>query len=273
MVFRREARSDGRQTGERGVMGVMRRTILIGSLVFLAGGCATLTKPLSKPELRQSEKADFKIVAPHLAALMKVQGDLPPRPECPIGFAVLKTSALNAWVSVPSEPRKPLPPVKALGETKEAPPPDPTPPLPPRCHKFDLVLTSAVLVLPRDQLRAVIAHELGHVYLGHIESLYAEQTLRNGAELFVIGVIPFLVLHAGTYPFMSPFSGNQEGEADRLAVDLLVRSHSSCRALVTVLERFQRTQEQSSTPRFEWLSSHPSPERRIEKVRELCRAR
>ena len=167
-------------------MGVMRRTILIGSLVFLAGGCATLTKPLSKPELRQSEKADFKIVAPHLAALMKVQGDLPPRPECPIGFAVLKTSALNAWVSVPSEPRKPLPPVKALGETKEAPPPDPTPPLPPRCHKFDLVLTSAVLVLPRDQLRAVIAHELGHVYLGHIESLYAEQTLRNGAELFVI---------------------------------------------------------------------------------------
>ena len=254
-------------------MGEMRRTILIASLAFLAGGCAALTKPMSKPELRQSQRADYKIVAPHLAALMKIQGDLPPRPECPIGFAVLKTSALNAWVSVQSEPRKPLPPVKALGETKEAPRPDPTPPLPPHCHKFDLVLTSAVLALPQDQLRAVIAHELGHVYLGHIESLYAEQTLRNGAELFVIGVIPFLVLHAGTYPFMSPFSGNQEMAADRLAVDLLVRSHSSCRAFVKVLERFQQAQEKSLIPRFEWLSSHPSPERRLETVRELCRGR
>jgi len=56
-------------------------------------------------------------------------------------------------------------------------------------------------------------------------------------------------------------------------VDLLVRSHSSCRAFVKVLERFQQAQEKSLIPRFEWLSSHPSPERRLETVRELCRGR
>src|SRR2546427_5443238 len=125
------------------MVGVTRRTILLSSLVVSLAGCAILTKPA----LRQSDRADFKIVYPHLAALMKVEGDLPPRAACPIGFAVLKTPALNAWVSVQSEPRKPPPPMKALGETKEAPPPDPTPPLPPHYHKFDLVLTSAVLAL------------------------------------------------------------------------------------------------------------------------------
>lgn len=251
------------------MVGVTRRTILIASLVLALAGCAILTKPA----LRQSDRADFKIVYPHLTALMKVQGDLPPRVGCPIGFAVLKTPALNAWVSVQSEPRKPSPPMKALGETKEAPRPEPTPPPPPQCRQFDLIVTAGALALPPDELRAVIAHELGHVYLGHIESQHATQLLRNGAELFVIGLVPYLVLHADTYPFMSAFSGNQEAEADRFAADLLVRSRSSCSALAKVLERFQRAKERSSTPKFEWLSSHPSPERRLETARELCRTR
>ena len=251
------------------MVGVTRRTILIASLVPALAGCAVLTKPA----LRQSDRADFKIVYPHLTALMKVQGDLPPRAGCPIGFAVLKTPALNAWVSVQSEPRKPAPPMKALGETKEAPRPEPTPPPPPQCRQFDLIMTAGALALPPDELRAVVAHELGHVYLGHIESQHATQLLRNGAELFVIGLVPYLVLHADTYPFMSAFSGSHEADADRFAVGLLIRSRSSCGALAKVLERFQRVQDRSSIQKFEWLSSHPSSERRIEAVRELCRDR
>ena len=68
---------------------------------------------------------------------------------------VLDTSALNVWVAVLPEPREPPPPVKALGETKEAPPPEPRAPPPERCHPFALIVTSGALTLPGDQLRAV----------------------------------------------------------------------------------------------------------------------
>jgi len=241
--------------------------LLILSLVFLVEGCAA-----AKPQLRPFQPTDFMRVYPSLATLMEAEGDLPPRAGCPIGFGVLDTSALNAWAFVLPEPRKPPPAVKALGETREAPRPVPTPP-PPRCRQFSLIVTSSTLALPPDELRAVIAHELGHVYLRHIQSQHVTQLLRNGAELFVIGLIPYLVLHADTYPFMSAFSGSQEADADRFAVELLVRSGSSCTALAKVLERFQRVQGRPSIQKFEWLSSHPSPERRIEAVRELCRDR
>jgi len=247
----------------------MRRSILIVSLELLVAGCATATRPT----LRPLEPADFMAVHPHVATFIRLQGDLPPRTGCPIGFGVLDTSALNAWVAVLPEPREPPPPVKALGETKEAPPPEPRAPPPERCHPFALIVTSGALTLPGDQLRAVVAHDLGHVYLGHIYSAHTAQLWRNAAVLFVAGVVPFLVMHAGTYPFMTAFSQAEEAAADEFAVDLLVRSRSSCDALAAVFERFQQAQDHSSSRRFEWLSSHPSPDDRIDTVRDLCAGR
>jgi len=107
----------------------MRRSMLIVSLGFLVAGCATATRPTFRP----LQPADFMAVYPDLATFMRLQGDLPPRAACPLGFGVLDTSALNVWVSVLPEPRRPPPPVKALGETKEAPPPEPRSPPPARC--------------------------------------------------------------------------------------------------------------------------------------------
>jgi len=89
----------------------------------------------------------------------------------------------------------------------------------------------------------------------------------------VAGLVPFLVMHAGTYPFMAAFSQAEEAAADRFAVDLLVRSGSSCDALAAVFERFQQAQDHSPSRRFEWLSSHPSPDHRIDTVRDLCAGR
>jgi Peptidase family M48 len=246
----------------------MRRSMLIVSLELVVAGCATATRPT----LRPLEPADFMAVYPHVATFMRLQGDLPPRIGCPIGFGVLDTSALNAWVAVLPEPREPAPPLKALGETKEAPLPEPRSP-PARCHPFALIVTAGALTLPRAELRAVVAHDLGHVYLGHIDSAHTAQLWHNAAVLFVAGLVPFLVMHAGTYPFMTAFSQSEEAAADRFAVDLLLRSRSSCDALAAAFERFRQAQDHSSSPRFEWRASHPAPDHRIETVRDLCAGR
>jgi Zn-dependent protease with chaperone function len=210
------------------------------------------------------------LVYPHLVALMKLQDGMPRRAGCPIGFAVLDTSALNAWVSVRAEPMKPAAPVRPVGETREVRSSDQSPSPPPQCRQFSLTVTSGVLALPPEELRAVVAHDLGHVYLGHIHAARNAQIRRLVAEILIVGIIPTLMMHAETYPFMTTFSQSQEADADRFAVDLLIRSGSSCGALAVVFERFQQAQERSSTVKFEWLSSHPSPERRIETVRDLC---
>ena len=247
----------------------MRRSTLIVSLELLVAGCATATRPT----LRPLEPADFMAVHPHVATFIRLQGDLPPRTGCPIGFGVLDTSALNAWVAVLPEPRKPPPPMKALGETKEAPPPEPRSPPPARCQPFALIVTAGALTLPDAELRAVVAHDLGHVYLGHIHSAHTAQIWQNAAVLFVAGLVPFLVMQAGTYPFMTAFSQAEEAAADRFAVDLLLRSRSSCDALAAAFERFRQARDHSSTRRFEWLASHPSPDDRIDTVRDLCAGR
>ncbi len=245
---------------------MIRRAILTVSLVFLLGACAIA----SKPQLRPFQLTDFMLVYPHLAALMKLQDGVPPRAGCPIGFAVLDTSALNAWVSVRAEPMKPAAPVRPVGETQKVRSSDQSPSLPPQCRQFSLTVTSGVLTLPPEELRAVVAHNLGHVYLGHIHSARNAQIRRLVAEILIVGIIPTLMMRAETYPFMTTFSQSQEADADRFAVDLLIRSESSCGALAVVFERFQQAQERSSNVKFEWLSSHPSPERRIETVRDVC---
>jgi Zn-dependent protease with chaperone function len=140
---------------------------------------------------------------------------------CPIGLVVVQSSAINAGVA------------RGTGTT--------------RCTAFTLAVTEGMLRrLPIAMLRAVLAHELAHVHLGHLS--------RDGRGLFA-----------------AAFNRQQEAEADRFAADLLRRLEPSypdaCVALVYVLAVL--AQPSGATT---WLSSHPSPDGRVDSVMAACNA-
>jgi Zn-dependent protease with chaperone function len=153
---------------------------------------------------------------------------LPQRPgDCRIGLRILPAASINAGV----------------GPGSSSP-----------CMLFTLAVTDgAVRRLSVEMLRAMLAHELGHVQLGHIQ---AKQS------------------RAGTPAILQPlnrvFERTQEAEADRFAVDLLRRIEprypGSCMALVYV---FALLADQPDSP-SRWLASHPSPDRRAEAALAGC---
>jgi hypothetical protein len=163
--------------------------------------------------------------------------------------------------------------------------------------KFILVVTEGALrSLPPDELQAALAHELGHIRLGHFEgraqrrrdegeqrkSIESAGTT-GGAIVTAIPVIgPLLAIGvAGTQAVVemaaeSKYRGYDRGEeeaADRFGADLLRRlpgGDERCQALVRLFERLDR--ERAGTRWGDWSNTHPSPARRVESIRAECTA-
>jgi predicted Zn-dependent protease len=164
----------------------------------------------------------------------------------------------------------------------------------PQC-KFSLGITEEALrVLPPDELRAGLAHEIGHVQLGHFaarkERRAAEKKTRDelgdksttaGAAVAAIPVIgPLLAIGvAGTQMAVdssveSQYRAYDRGEelaADRYGQELLelvIGRVRACQAELAILERLVRARPAS--PLSDWLSTHPRPADRLNEVSERC---
>jgi len=162
-----------------------------------------------------------RALVPLLAVL-----DPPLAPGCPIALGIVPARTINAGIG--------------LAQPKAG------------CQSLVLVVTEGTLRrLTLDMLRAILAHELGHLRLGHLEA-----RKERGATPAVLR------------PFTVSFDRAQEADADRFAVSLLrrlePRQPGACVALVYVLAQLA---EQPG-----WLSSHPSPDRRAESVLAGCNA-
>jgi Zn-dependent protease with chaperone function len=100
-------------------------------------------------------------------------------------------------------------------------------------------------------LRAVLAHELGHIQLGHLEG----RRTRGQTAIF--------------RPLTAAFDRQQEADADRFAVDLLrriePRQPGACVSLVYVFALLAEQPLGSG-----WLASHPSPDGRAEAALARC---
>jgi len=209
---------------------VVTRCIATLVVIVTAAACATTaarripTRPASDPELRLLGEA--------IRPLLEELGYPSPRrpDDCRVGIAILVSPTINAGVG--------------RGST--------TP-----CSVFSLGVTEgAVQRLSVGMLRAIFAHELGHVQLGHLDT---KKQWAGAPAIF--------------QPVTRAFDRAQEEGADRFAVDLLRKidgkAPGSCLALVHLFALLAEQPRHAAA----WLSTHPSPERRAETALEGCQRR
>ena len=142
------------------------------------------------------------------------------------------------------------------------------------------LLTSANNVA---EIAGVLAHEVGHVTARHVAHLYKRQ--RNTGifaqfATFIIAIVSGnsyiaqggqLATGVAAQAYLNTFTKDAEREADRQAIETLVRAGYDPMALITMLQTLQQEAVGGlSAPSF--LRSHPATSERIRSVRALIRA-
>jgi hypothetical protein len=206
----------------------------------LLSACATTPppKPPARPAVQPRAPTDddrFRISAA-LAPLLRTTGVWRgPADGCAVGLGVLPKRGINLGVA-----------------------PHPT------CLFSLLVTEGALARLPPEELRAALAHELGHVELEHAVARRARRQQERNAG-------PMLSREPAALAKFRAYDRDEERAADRYAVDLLNRlpdDGTRCHALAGLLRRLDRESRRSAS--YNWLSTHPSPTARLEAIKEIC---
>ena len=237
---------------------MLSRLVLCSLVAVLASACATT--PTKRAPLRAATDDERGLVGQAIAPLLTTSGLWRgPGDGCAIALAVQPGAAINLGVA-PS----------------------------PQC-RFALVVTEGALTtLPPAELRAGLAHEIGHVESGHFaaraqrraaeqqtrKEIDARDPTRNPATaipvigpLIAIGIVASQgVAEARANAEYRSYDREEEYAADRYALDLLARlpgDPPACLGLVTLLERLQ---EQGGSR----VKDHPLPAERAKAARERC---
>ena len=123
-----------------------------------------------------------------------------------------------------------------------------------------------------DQLAAVMAHEVGHAIARHgSERITTQMVLQAGLGAISAGTengnqYAQLAAQAATLGLVLPFTRNQEAEADEIGVILMAQAGFDPRQAVELWRNFDAFGG-SRPPEF--LSTHPSPNTRIQRIESL----
>lgn len=129
-----------------------------------------------------------------------------------------------------------------------------------------------------EELAAVIAHELGHVALGHARRRMIDFTGQNAAFMVLSGILNRFLPVIGIWiarlistALMARLSQRDEYEADAYATALLNKAGIGAGPQISLFEKLGAlTGNRGGTPL--WLASHPSSASRIAAIRARDRA-
>src|SRR5262249_30331052 len=126
-----------------------------------------------------------------------------------------------------------------------------------------------------DEIAMVMGHEISHALAGHTQERMsvaaASSIIAQGVAIAISssestrGLAMTGTQLAAVYAIQLPNSRTSESEADQIGIELASRAGYDPRAAVTLWEKMGKL---GGTPP-EFLSTHPSPEHRAEKLREL----
>jgi predicted Zn-dependent protease len=133
----------------------------------------------------------------------------------------------------------------------------------------------------RGQLAGVLGHECGHVIARHSAEQIAQSRLAQG----LTGAAVIATYNPNDYRSRGSaavaamiaqlvnlkFSRNDELEADKLGVALMSEAGYDPRAMIEVMEVLKQVSSGGSQPEF--FATHPNPENREEKIRQVIKER
>ncbi|ABN76416.1 M48 family metalloprotease [Cereibacter sphaeroides] len=126
-----------------------------------------------------------------------------------------------------------------------------------------------------EELASVIAHELGHVALGHSRRRMIDFTGQNAVLMMLGAVLNRFVPFAGiwiarllTSALSARLSRRDEHEADAYASALLVKAGIGTEPQKSLFHKLHRWSGMNGSAVPAWLMSHPATDERIRRIEE-----
>ena len=121
----------------------------------------------------------------------------------------------------------------------------------------------------KDQLAAVMAHEVGHAIARHSAERVSRQAIVQFGQQAIGSQYPGMadiLAQASTLGLILPFTREQEAEADHIGLMLMAKAGYDPRAAVQLWRNFEALGGQRPP---EFLSTHPAPGSRIANLQHI----